>query len=332
MFTDLRCKKPVTAEKRFTIHEAPAVLTVHLKRFSPLGRKIGHHVSYDEQLSLRPYMSEDSFGPTYNLYGVICHAGGGPNSGHYYAFVKSKEGQWWEMNDETVSTISGPPLSKKSAYVLFYIKAKGQGLEGAIRAATGTPVQTEPRQKVRMSDSMKGAKQKGQEENKEEDIGAKVDRPFIGPLLPSPTINGDSKKVNGVDPQALALKNKIAKARNTISSLSQYQSDEEGDDVGKPVEAKSSPAKDVELAHTPPAIQSSSAPPKPAKSTAHEIPPSSFYGPSSTKKRKSPEGSHNEGSSHKKAFISSNKSLFSHSNPLNRITYSKKNRRPPRGF
>jgi len=70
------------------------VLTVHLKRFSPLGRKIGHHVDYDEHLSMQPYMSEDQFGPTYSLYGVICHAGGGPNSGHYYAFVKGGGDLW----------------------------------------------------------------------------------------------------------------------------------------------------------------------------------------------------------------------------------------------
>ncbi|KAH6915109.1 Usp36 protein [Coprinopsis sp. MPI-PUGE-AT-0042] len=328
-----KCKKPVTAEKRFTIHEAPPVLTVHLKRFSPLGRKIGHHVSYDEQLSLQPYMSEGSFGPTYNLYGVICHAGGGPNSGHYYAFVKSRDGKWWEMNDESVSTIAGPPLSKKSAYVLFYIKAKGQGLEGAVRAAAGTPVQKESRPKARLSDSMKGAKQKGREESREEDIGTKVDRPFIGPLLPSPAINGDSKKVNGVDPQALALKNKIAKARSTITSLSQYQSDDEGDDAGEPVDGKSSPVKDVEMDRASLATQTSSATPKPTKDSGNEIPPASFYGPSSTKKRKSPEGSHNEGSSHKKVFNPNNhKSSMSHSNPYNRVTYSKKNRRPPRGF
>jgi ubiquitin carboxyl-terminal hydrolase 36/42 len=89
-----RCKKHVDAEKRFTIHEAPRVLTIHLKRFSPLGSKISHLVEYEDQLSLHPYMSQGQHGPGYSLYGVVCHAGGGPNSGHYYAFVKSRKGQW----------------------------------------------------------------------------------------------------------------------------------------------------------------------------------------------------------------------------------------------
>ncbi|KAF9443321.1 cysteine proteinase [Macrolepiota fuliginosa MF-IS2] len=113
-----KCKKHVNAEKRFTIHEAPPVLTVHLKRFSPLGRKIGHHVTYDEHLNLQPYMSKDQFGPMYTLYGIICHAGSGPNSGHYYAYVKSRLGKWHEMNDEVVSGLSGPPVNKKMAYIL----------------------------------------------------------------------------------------------------------------------------------------------------------------------------------------------------------------------
>lgn len=58
-----KCKKNgkvggTRAEKQFTIHEAPAVLTVHLKRFTPLGRKLTQPISYPEQLSLKGYMSE----------------------------------------------------------------------------------------------------------------------------------------------------------------------------------------------------------------------------------------------------------------------------------
>ena len=39
-----------------------------------LGRKIGQEVDHEEHLILNPYMSEDQYGPTYSLYGVICHA------------------------------------------------------------------------------------------------------------------------------------------------------------------------------------------------------------------------------------------------------------------
>ena len=53
-----RCQKPVNADKQFTVHEAPICLTVHLKRFTPLGRKIGHTVEYGHTLDLQHAMSE----------------------------------------------------------------------------------------------------------------------------------------------------------------------------------------------------------------------------------------------------------------------------------
>ncbi|KAJ3533085.1 hypothetical protein NMY22_g7477 [Coprinellus aureogranulatus] len=228
-----KCKKPVTAEKRFTIHEAPIVLTVHLKRFSPLGRKIGHQVEYDERLNLQPYMSEGSFGPTYTLYGVICHAGGGPNSGHYYAFVKSKDGRWHEMNDESVHTVP-PPLHRKSAYMLFYMQDKGQGLEAAMKSKVSQK-REELSRPHRISQGMKGMKRKERDmDDEDEDVGEKVGKPSLGPLLPSPSINGDSKSLRE-DPQAATLKAKIKaaqaqKAKSTMEGLSQYTSD--GDNSG----------------------------------------------------------------------------------------------------
>ncbi|KAI0321385.1 hypothetical protein OF83DRAFT_1051253, partial [Amylostereum chailletii] len=117
-----KCKRLVAAQKQFTIHEAPLILTIHLKRFSPLGRKIGHPIRYDERVSLTNIMSDRQYGPSYSLYGVVSHAGGGPNSGHYYAHVKGANGQWFEMNDDSVTRNNVPPTSMKNAYMLFYIR------------------------------------------------------------------------------------------------------------------------------------------------------------------------------------------------------------------
>lgn len=330
-----RCNKPVNAEKRFTIHEAPIVLTVHLKRFSPLGRKIPHQVEYDEKLSLAPYMSEGSFGPTYSLYGVICHAGSGPNSGHYYAFVKSKDGRWHEMNDESVHAVP-PPINKKSAYVLFYMRDKGQGLEAAMQSK-GSEKREEPN-RPRMSQNMKGMKRKERDMDDDEDVGEKVDKPLPGPLLPSPSINGDSKKLRE-DPQAAALKAKIQaaqqqKAQSTMKGLSQYASEGEDSDGGggkeNGTDVQSSPSHEVDIDHsraTPNPPPSSS--PAPERSS---IPPASFYGngPRPLKKRKS-QDFHDR--SHQKRPFSNGK--INHSNPYNNVvTYSGKNKRwrPPRGI
>ncbi|KAG9018193.1 hypothetical protein FRB90_011891 [Tulasnella sp. 427] len=119
-----KCKIPVDAEKQFTIEAAPQVLTVHLKRFTGTGRKIGRPIGYPTSLDLSPYVSEGVEPMMYSLYGIIAHSGSGPHSGHYFAHIKSPNDRWHEMNDEDVSpgTVS-PPLNMREAYILFYIQS-----------------------------------------------------------------------------------------------------------------------------------------------------------------------------------------------------------------
>ena len=220
-----------------------------------MGRKIGHQIRYDEKLSLQPYMSDEAFGPSYSLYGVISHAGGGPNSGHYYAHVKDGVGNWHEMNDESVSPLGGPPLSLKNAYVLFYVRDKGQALESAILSATREPLK---------GGLVAGMKKRKLPHEADEDTGVRTSpvspRPttppkFIGPLLPSPIIPSPSKKrklSNSTDPQAEALRKKIETVTgetketqkekqvkqapapiSALQSLSQYADDDEDEDEGE---------------------------------------------------------------------------------------------------
>lgn len=228
------------------------ILSIHLKRFTPMGRKMGHPIKYDEQLSLQHIMSEGQFGPTYSLYGVISHAGGGPNSGHYYAHVKSAQGQWHEMNDESVTRVFNPPTSMKNAYVLFYIRNKGQALQAAVSAPTArvsTP--TAPMAPVRTGVVAAMKKRKVVEEV---DGDKATSKSFIGPRLPSPAPDRESsppeskkRKPNPPDPQAQVLKQKIAaqtqspgKANPTTAllSLAQYTDNDDSDDVGEKVEEK----------------------------------------------------------------------------------------------
>lgn len=53
------CKREVDAEKAFSVESAPPILTIHLKRFTPLGGKCGVEVHYPEHISLRDIMSDD---------------------------------------------------------------------------------------------------------------------------------------------------------------------------------------------------------------------------------------------------------------------------------
>lgn len=295
-----RCKKHVNAEKRFTLHDSPVVLTVHLKRFSPLGHKIGHHVQYDDHLTLQPYMSQGQYGPEYSLYGVICHAGGGPNSGHYFAYVKSKAGRWFEMNDESVSPCSAP-LGKKNAYILFYLRNKGQRLDTVVKSLTPST----PNMKPGVVGAMK--KRKAMDDEAGEDQGTKVSKPFIGPVLPSPSPAKDGQtpdpkrqKLNGLDPQASLVNKKIQDARKVtasgaLTSLGDYASDSDDDEPEKEgVRGKSSPREPSSPTRSPQPSSSMPPPPVPPSSASSSSPstvaPLNFYSSSNSSsgnKRKS---------------------------------------------
>ena len=253
-------------------------------------------------------MSSGQFGPSYSLYGVTCHAGGGPNSGHYYSFVKSREGRWWEMNDE-LTQMTGKATDKKNAYMLFYIQDKGQGLEAAIRipSSNNTLSQAAP-MKNGLAAGMKKRFQKDGGDD-EEDKGVKLSPPFIGPVIPSSVVVKDNIRSPVIDPQALSLKSKIKavaedNARRTLENLGDYDSDddlsvvENDQDQKMGVESKGKQkdhdrltSDDAERPSSPPI----SSPPTVLTSSLADrspVPTSSFYASSNTnksKKRKSPD-------------------------------------------
>ncbi|KAI0692259.1 hypothetical protein BC835DRAFT_1357862 [Cytidiella melzeri] len=312
-----KCKKHVTADKQFTIHEAPAALTVHLKRFTPMGRKMAHPIRYDERMSLQPYMSQGQHGPSYTLYGVICHAGGGPNSGHYYAFVKDAHGRWHEMNDESVSTAYQAPLGLKNAYMLFYLRDKGQGLDAVI-GSTSAPVRKVPKAGVAA-----GMKRKKAVESSDEDEGGAQPSAspsttrFIGPLLPSPLpVPAFDAKESRPDPQSEKLKRKIAETQSTpvpspvkpsaaLQSLAQYDDDDDdSEDLGEKVDAKaelesaSTKVTDKPLPPVPSASTTPATPPPPAAARMGPISTQSFYAAASQPKRRDSENDRKRKSPH----------------------------------
>lgn len=90
------------ASKQLLIFAPPALLTLHLKRFTQNGvalRKAQKHVDFPLRLDLAPFCSAAAAGvssiPTdqkeviYSLYGVIEHSGR-LSSGHYTGFVKAR--------------------------------------------------------------------------------------------------------------------------------------------------------------------------------------------------------------------------------------------------
>ncbi|XP_034414049.1 ubiquitin carboxyl-terminal hydrolase 42 isoform X1 [Cyclopterus lumpus] len=120
-----KCKKMVTASKRFTIHRSSNVLTFSLKRFANFsGGKITKDVKYPEFLDLRPFMSQSQGEPqVYGLYAVLVHSGFSCHAGHYFCYIKASNGQWYQMNDSSVSVSDIRSVLNQQAYVLFYIKS-----------------------------------------------------------------------------------------------------------------------------------------------------------------------------------------------------------------
>ncbi|NXT01996.1 UBP36 hydrolase, partial [Jacana jacana] len=119
-----KCKKKVSATKRFSIHRACNVLTLSLKRFTSFNEgKIVTDVGYPEFMNIRPYMSRRSGDPIwYSLYAVLVHSGYSCHAGHYYCYVKASNGQWYQMNDDVVRCSNIKVVLNQQAYILFYLR------------------------------------------------------------------------------------------------------------------------------------------------------------------------------------------------------------------
>lgn len=90
------------AKKRLLLSKLPAVLCLHLNRFTQQGRNLRNlrknscYISFPLILDMAPYCvseSKDLFDTNgqllYSLYGVVVH-GGGMHGGHYTAFVRER--------------------------------------------------------------------------------------------------------------------------------------------------------------------------------------------------------------------------------------------------
>ncbi|XP_075851393.1 ubiquitin carboxyl-terminal hydrolase 42 isoform X1 [Microcebus murinus] len=180
-----KCKKMVTASKRFTIHRSSNVLTLSLKRFANFtGGKIAKDVKYPEYLDIRPYMSQPNGEPIiYVLYAVLVHTGFNCHAGHYFCYIKASNGLWYQMNDSIVSTSDIRSVLSQQAYVLFYIRSHDVKNGGELAHSTHSPGQSSPRPVINQRVV----------NNKQAAAG------FIGPQLPS-HIMKNPPHLNGTGP------------------------------------------------------------------------------------------------------------------------------------
>lgn len=121
-----KCRKKVTAKKKFTVYKAPNVATFQLKRFDSdriFGGKVTKFISYPDELDLRPFMSDPTKTPIkYQLNAVLVHVGHSTSSGHYFCFIRNSNNFWYRMDDSNVSLVPQNTVLQQQAYVLFYTR------------------------------------------------------------------------------------------------------------------------------------------------------------------------------------------------------------------
>ncbi|KAI3806690.1 hypothetical protein L1987_22604 [Smallanthus sonchifolius] len=121
-----RCKSYEKAKKKFTLLEAPNVLTIALKRFqSGKFGKLNKSIHFPEILDMAPYVSGKSDkSPIYSLYGVVVHVDtmNATFSGHYVCYVKNLQNRWFKFDDSTVKEVDLQHVLTKGAYMLLYAR------------------------------------------------------------------------------------------------------------------------------------------------------------------------------------------------------------------
>jgi ubiquitin carboxyl-terminal hydrolase 36/42 len=211
------------------------------------------------------------------------------------------------MNDEMVTHAVTPPVSLKSAYVLFYIREKGQALEAALKTKPTTHLLVPPKVHLAM-------KKRKVVESEEEDLGVSVTAVPLSPSSlhsssPAPThhVTPDFRRlktdhISSPDESKTVLKNWTpVPSSPTFNASVQSNCDPQADALKKKIEALTKPAaaalddltqyassedekvQELEPVATSPTKSSSPVPPPQTPSPMTNLGPISetaFYGPS----------------------------------------------------
>ncbi|XP_058219926.1 ubiquitin carboxyl-terminal hydrolase 15 isoform X1 [Rhododendron vialii] len=122
-----RCAAYVRARKQLSIHEAPNILTIVLKRFQEGSYgKINKCITFPDMLDMVPFMTgTDDIPPLYMLYAVVVHLDtlNASFSGHYVSYVKDLQGNWFRIDDTEVQPVSTSQVMSEGAYILFYMRS-----------------------------------------------------------------------------------------------------------------------------------------------------------------------------------------------------------------
>ena len=120
-----KTKKYESVNRGIVFWSLPEVLIIDLKRWGEKGKKIHKIIDAPlNNLNLSKYVK--GYNPEtyiYDLYG-ICNHHGGPLGGHYTAYIKNSNNNWYEFNDTVVNRINEENVITSMSYCFFYRKKK----------------------------------------------------------------------------------------------------------------------------------------------------------------------------------------------------------------
>ena len=119
---DHRCEDCGTlgnTAKKLEILTTSQMLVIQLGRFDMQYQKIDHFVQYPLQLRSSHISHSDGRPCSWDLIGLIVHAGPSIRQAHYFAFFQS-EGIWYSADDTTIQPVSRLRVLSLKPYILFY--------------------------------------------------------------------------------------------------------------------------------------------------------------------------------------------------------------------
>jgi ubiquitin C-terminal hydrolase len=102
------------------MYQPPRVLAIHLDRFDKQGNKNEKSIKFDEALDLTRFITPtqlendkgDKISTQYQLCGIISHQGTSSiHGGRFVSYVKSSNGMWYCLDNESVSDMNPDTLS-----------------------------------------------------------------------------------------------------------------------------------------------------------------------------------------------------------------------------
>ncbi|KAI8099106.1 uncharacterized protein BX664DRAFT_254893 [Halteromyces radiatus] len=127
-FIFISCKK-TTMKNQQSIYQPPRVLALHLNRFDKNGNKNEKTIKFDEMMDITRLLTRtqieakeaNKVETKYQLCGMITHQGASSiHGGHFVAYVKSSNGMWYCLDNESVQQVNAKRLANQQAYMLFY--------------------------------------------------------------------------------------------------------------------------------------------------------------------------------------------------------------------